>query len=122
MKKAIVKRKQAYQIEMRWLELFASTVKESTGKYTVGHFKWENYLTGLQTAVIGNKAYEYYHAQDREDYYLFNESVSEIWDCTDETFPDTAPDPGDWYVFPKSGRWTMVFSHDDVVFFARNEA
>jgi hypothetical protein len=121
MKHAIVNRREGFQIEAKWLELFASKVKDRTGKYLVGRFKWENFADDLQPAVVGSKAYEYYRDQKQEDYYLFNESVSEVWDCNNESFPESAPGSGDWYVFPKSGYWTMVFSHEGTAFFSKKE-
>lgn len=119
MKIEIRNKKSAYAIEKLWLEAFCLNVKKKTGKYMPYAFKWENYSYGIESALKGVKAEQAYNEQLQEDYYLFNESLSEVWECDSEPFPCKLSGNDDWYVFPKTCAWSMIFTHEGSKFFVK---
>ena len=121
MKIAVQNRKDAFEIERKWLNSFAGHPKGESGKFRVGRFKWENFQRRSANAKFGTKGRVVLSQQDREDYYLFNEEVSECWECIDEDFLIKPPYSGNWYLLPKSLSWTYIFTHHGEEIFVSNE-
>lgn len=116
MKIYIKNKKDAFEIESKWLGVFELEAKKKTNR-----FKWERLPNRHRNLTTGGKALELYKSQKSEDYYMFNEELSEAWECIDEAFPTDTPGNGDWYIFPKSEAWTMVFDHEQIFFFVKGD-
>ena len=113
-----IDRKESFKVTKQWLCLFAENVKTSTGKWRIGQYHWEAFASGIQPSLSGNKAKSEYHKQRLEEFFLFNEFGRQCFICEADRFPEFLNTGYDIYLLPKSARWTMVFCHDDVTYFA----
>ena len=121
MKEIISNKKQSHNIERLWLDTFAGHLKDHRGKYLVGRYKWENFSSHSPNATFGTKAQTIVNDKEKEDYFLFNESASECWECKNEGYPLSAPTGDDWYLLPKSLSWTYIFTHHNEVIYLEND-
>ena len=121
MKEIISNKKQLLSIERLWLDTFAEHLKDHKGKYLVGRFKWENFSRRSPNATFGTKAQTIVNEKEKEDYFLFNESASECWECKNEEYPSSSPTGDDWYLLPKSLYWTFIFTHHNEVIYLEND-
>ena len=121
MKTIIQNRKDALRIQQLWLSSFLEHLKDHKGKYSVGRYKWENFSKQTSNAKFGLKAQAVFKEQELEDYYFFNESVTECWEYKNEDYPTSAPNSDDWYLLPKSLSWTYIFTHHEQEIYLDNE-
>ena len=121
MKAVISNKKESLRIEQLWLSSFAEHLKDHKGKYLVGRYKWENFLFQPMGVKVGVKAQTIFNEKELEDYYFFNESLSECWEYKNEDYPSSVPSIDDWYLLPKSLSWTYIFTHDGQEIYLHNE-
>ena len=114
----LLSKKEGYEIQKNWLNLFASEVLEKTGKYQVGNFLWENFGSELQPSLTNTKAVEEYKKCKVEPLYIFNEGCNQCYYCQVSKLPEFPDRSGDIYIIPFSKEWTMVYSHMGEVYFA----
>ena len=112
---------ESIKIQRKWLELFANRVKEKTGKWRTGDYLWSNFASGIQPAYSSSKAIELYKQQKLGLFYILDESGKHCFQCKSETLPEFYNTGYDLYLFPKDGNWTVVFCHDNVVYFSYAE-
>jgi hypothetical protein len=117
----LLAKKQGFDIQKNWLDIFAKKVKEKIGKFQVGEFVWENFNDELQPALYGSKAIEEYRKCEAEPIYIFDEGCRHCYLCKVSVLPEFIARSGDIYVFPVSKRWTMEYSHMGDAYFLWNE-
>ena len=105
-------RQEAWQVEKRWLQQFASHVKQKTGRWISGGIKWHGFSHKLERALQGAAAMQAYQAQAVAEYYVFDETLSRCYLCRSDSYPDCTELLADMYIVPKSFKWTMVFTHE----------
>ncbi len=113
-----ISKKEGIKISQEWLRHFASNVKEQTGKYLAGKYKWEAYWANIEPALSGSEALNKYREGDTEDYYIIDENGKEVYFCTASEWPNFFEDYIDIYVVPKSLTWSMAFSHEGTCHYA----
>ena len=113
-------KKEAFEIQKIWFELFATKVKEKTGKYKIGKFILENFNRDLQPALTNAKAIEEYKSCTPEPIYIFNEGCNSCYLCNIKEIPELSTEFRDIYIFPLSKKWTMVYDHMGGAYFAKS--
>ncbi|MEE8058422.1 MAG: hypothetical protein V3T17_11395 [Pseudomonadales bacterium] len=95
-------KKEGIAISRDWLERFASNVREQTGKYTIGNYKWESYWSGIEPALSDSEAIQEYTFSDIEDFYILDESGKNVFVCAACEWKNFRESYIDLYVVPKS--------------------
>jgi hypothetical protein len=114
-------KKEGIAISKTWIETFLSNVKEQTGKYLVGRFKWEAYWGGIEPALSGHAAIQNYISRSQEDFYILDESGRNVFLCSACKWPNFIEAHQDMYIVPKSFAWTMVYSHEGTCHYANSK-
>jgi len=117
-KVTVLSKSNSINIHKKWLKLFASKVKNATGKWMVGEHLWEGFSSGLQVNYLNNKALEQYNLQKSYSFYIFDESGKQGFICTSNSLPEFYNTGYDIYLFPEDESWTIVFCHDNVIYFS----
>jgi len=113
-------KKESFNVQREWLEIFAKNVKEQTGKWVVDNFLWSSFIAGYQTYSLDSKAHNEYQAQKIEEYFIFDNSGKYAFKCNSHSYPDFRKYQRDIYVMPVSKKWTMAYSHSGNCFFSMN--
>jgi hypothetical protein len=111
-----VPRKEAFILQQQWLEHYACAVKEQTGKWLAGEYKWQAFSQGFHSCAKSSYALEKYLEMKVQNYFIMNESGKTCFRCHSETLPDLSEILDDLYVFPPDFSWTMVFTHEQTDF------
>ncbi|MBT3010994.1 MAG: hypothetical protein KME41_04640 [Candidatus Thiodiazotropha sp. (ex Lucina pensylvanica)] len=109
---------QAIEVSKKWLSNFAFKTKAITGKWRLGENLWEAFARNLQPSLTNTKALMAYKQQSIEPFYIFDESGKHCYYCEASVFPELYNTGFDIYIMPISEKWTIVFCHDNVVYFA----
>jgi hypothetical protein len=118
----ILTKSQAIKISRIWLNGFASMTKESTGKWRVGEHLWEAFACHIQPSIKNTKALTSYKEKQIEPFYIFDESGTHCYYCVSDEYPEFFNTGLDLYIMPISKAWTMVFCHDNVVYFSESDS
>jgi len=113
-------KRDSIRIYQKWLGLFANKVHEVTGKWRVGDHLWEGFATGVQPGYSENKAMELYRKQKSNMFHVFDESGKHCFQCKSDTLPEFYNTGYDLYILPEDESWTVVFCHDNIVYFSYN--
>lgn len=105
-------RKEAFRVQREWLARFASNVKEQKKKWVFLDYMWHGFSYEMQPCKAGTRARAAYAAQELEEFCVFDEGARHGYACTSSSWPDFSDLHDELYVFPKSMRWTMVFTHE----------
>ncbi len=108
-------RKEGFALQRNWLARFAQGVKERKGHWTFRGYIWHGFSYGFQRCIVGADAMARYQAQPSEDFYVFDEDARHVYECSSPDYPDLTDYRDEAYVFPKSGNWTMVFTHEQSI-------
>lgn len=117
----VLTKSQAIKISKAWLNGFASRTKELTGKWRVGEHLWEAFASHIQPSIKNTKALASYKEKQIEPFYIFDESGAHCFYCVADEYPKFFNTGLDLYILPISKAWTMVFCHDNVVYFAESQ-
>jgi hypothetical protein len=114
----MLSKSEAIKIYQRWLEHFANRVKDMTGKWRVKEHLWEGFSHGIQPSYLNTKALAQYVKQKPSVFYVFDESGKHCFKCKASSYPELFNTGYDLYLIPEDSSWTVVFCHDNVVYFA----
>lgn len=106
------------KIQKEWMKLFATRVKEKTGKWKIEHAFWMGFAENIEPCFKNNKAIYEYEKQKLEMLYIFDESGKHCYMVSTSTWPKFYNAPEDIYVVPESFDWTIVFRHDNAIYFS----
>ena len=106
-------KKEGYRIHQEWLEIFAEELKNSRGKFAIGNYIWESYLSGVLPSTDGDGAIEIYSMKPIEEYYVICDSGEIVFKCKSDHWPNLFGKEA--IVFPKSKLWSLVYSHEETV-------
>ena len=112
-------KRECFSVQKTWRTNFATNVKKLTGKWQVDEFLWSGFASGLQPCKKDGKGIDIYRRIKPEPIYMFCEDA--CVECVPQVLPEFFRDGHDVYVMASSGRWTAVFRHDDVFYFAYAE-
>ena len=115
----LLNKKAGYKLHHEWLELFASKLKDATGKFRYGNYIWEAYWAGLLPSINGNDASRLYHDQPIEKYHVIYDSGQQVFGCRSNDWPNFFHN--EVIVFPESKKWSMVYSHEETMHFVESE-
>lgn len=113
---------ESIEIQKKWMSEFASRVKEKTGKWKIGGSLWMGFYEDIEPSTKNIKAMYEYEQQPVEDFYVFDESGKHCYLVESSNFLMFFNPPEDVYVVPKSFNWTIVFRHDNAVYFSYSTA
>lgn len=108
------------KVQDQWRNIFASKVKEATGKWKIEGSYWMGFAERIEPSFKNTKAIFEYEKQQLEPWYIFDESGKHCFFCKSKKLP-TFYNPGhDVYIVSESFLWTIVFRHDNAIYFAYN--
>ena len=116
--------KKVWEFQQRWREVFSKKVKAQKGRWIYRGFDWHAFSYNFAQYKEGSNAYESYKRIKEQNFIIISEDEgSPSFSCTSERAPDLSNFMGDYYVFPETLEWTMVFTHEDGLgpYFARKE-
>ncbi len=114
----LLSKSSSIKVQKKWLTLFATKIYEANGRWRVGEHLWEGFSSGVQPCFLESKAIELYKKQPLDSFYIFDESGKHCFQCKSSTFPELYNTGYDLYLMPESEAWTVVFCHDNVVYFS----
>jgi hypothetical protein len=117
-------KKETWKVQQKWRETFSRKVKEQEGKWIYRGFDWHTFSYDFAKYKGGANAFELYKQIDVQDYFIISEDEdSPSFLCSSAKVPDFSNLWGDFYVFPETVEWTMVFTHEDGLgpYFSRKE-
>jgi len=117
-KVTILSKSNSINLHKKWLKVFSTNVKAVTGKWINDEHLWEGFSSGLQTSYLNNKALEQYKLQKSHSFYIFDESGKHGFICTSNKLPEFYNTGYDIYLFSEDESWTIVFCHDNVIYFS----
>lgn len=109
-----------WKAAQRWRVAFARSVKESSGKWTIGGVDWHAFSYGVEPCLQGARAEQAYeeHDADVRDFFVRFVSAQEdaVYRCRTSALPPLAAWNGvpnvDRYIWASDCTWTMVFTHE----------
>ncbi len=107
-----IKKKDSFIIQQNWLDAFASRVKEISGSWIVGEYKWCAFDRDIQKSKKGSEAFRSYYNQPIHEYFIINESCSYCFLCRSEKYPDFSDLHEEIYIAATNMEWTMAFTHE----------
>ena len=114
-------KKDTISISDRWVRTFFESTKAQAGKYQPNRFKWEAYWSGIEQCENGDEALFSYLKNETEPFYIIDESGRNGVECSPQSWPSFLGCGLDVYVFPKSLKWSMAFTHENTCHYARKE-
>jgi len=109
---------ESIKIQQKWIGLYANKVKEETGKWRIGKNLWEGFAAGIQPSYLNVKAIEKYKEIKTGCFYVFDESGKHAFKCCSDQNPEIYDSGLDLYLVAEDFSWTVVFCHDNVVYFS----
>jgi hypothetical protein len=108
-------RHEAMRRWIRWCESFCAIVKAREGRYTRRGLHWHAFAEGLVKSISGHAARRQYLQLESEAFFVMPEDWSMGFGvrASGASLPDLTFLTNDFYVFPESLEWTMVFTHED---------
>ena len=103
--------------------MFSQRVKEATGDWIYGRFRWHCFSFGYEDAYNGAEALDAYLSQWVAPFFVFDEDSTWLYKCHADKYPDFTPLGADIYVAHQNMKWTMAFTHEqpDIGSFFRRE-
>jgi hypothetical protein len=115
-----ISRNERWRHQQRWRECYCAQVKARTDKWRCGRFDWNTFDLGFARCWLDTKALHAYFECSAEDFLIVpdgNEGYA--LRCSGAVLPDPSPIHAEFYVFPASLEWTVVFTHEGPVFSKR---
>ena len=100
------------RINQQLLQAFFSNVKQATGKWVHGDYRWHAYTFNHVSALSGSAAFERYREQAVVPFYIYREQDDSLYDCTSHSLPDVRSYDSDIYVFPHDMTWLFSTTHE----------
>lgn len=108
------------KVQDQWRDIFASKVKETTGKWKIGRSYWMGFAERIEPSFHNTKAIFEYEKQQIEPCYIFDESGKHCFFCKPKKLITFYNFGYDVYIVPESFLWTIVFQHENAIYFAYN--
>lgn len=111
---SVMAKKVVWKLQQKWRETFSQKVKEQKGKWVYRGFDWHTFSYDFAIYKSGARAMGFYSKIDERNYIIISEdSDSPSFSCSSDKLPDLSNVLGDYYIYPETVEWTMVFTHEE---------